>query len=106
MVRWNLIFPAALVGALTLQAVAAANEGDADAGRELAARWCSGCHNIEPDGPMKQQPPAFAAIVVYRSPDYIRSNIMVPHSGMPEVAQILGLELDDLMAFMMSLKRP
>ena len=53
---------------------------------------------------MKQDPPSFAAIAVYRSPDQIRSKIIAPHVGMPEVAQILGLEVDDLIAYIVSLE--
>jgi hypothetical protein len=52
---------------------------------------------------MKQEPPSFAAIAVYRSAEQIRSKIMVPHMGMPEVAQVLGLNVDDLVAYIVSL---
>lgn len=94
-----------LIGLLmTPQAVWA--EDYAEAGRVLASQWCSRCHNIEPDGEMKQQPPSFAAIAVYRSRDYIWTNIMVPHSDMPEIAQILGLNVNDLVAYIISLEKP
>jgi hypothetical protein len=29
---------------------------------------------------------------------------MVPHTGMPEVAQVLGLNVDDLVAYIVSLE--
>ena len=77
---------------LILLAVAASAR-NATNGRELAAQWCSGCHDIGPDGAFKQQPPSFAAIAVYRSSERIWATIIAPamHSGMPELVQILGL---------------
>lgn len=80
-------------------------QGDAEAGQDLAADWCSRCHDIGQQGQMKQDPPSFAAIAVYRSPDQIRSKIIVPHTGMPEVAQVLGLNVDDLVAYIVSLEQ-
>ena len=81
-------------------------QGDATAGRELAVKWCSRCHDIGPGGTFKQQPPAFAAIAVYRSPEQIRATIVAPgmHTGMPELVQILGLNAADLTAYIVSLE--
>jgi mono/diheme cytochrome c family protein len=79
-------------------------QGDADAGQDLAADWCSRCHDIGREGRMKQEPPSFAAIAVYRTADQIRSRIAAPHTGMPEIAQVLGLNLDDLVAYIVSLE--
>jgi mono/diheme cytochrome c family protein len=79
-------------------------QGDPENGQDLAADWCSRCHDIGREGRMKQEPPSFAAIAVYRSADQIRSKIMAPHTGMPEVAQVLGLNVDDLVAYIVSLE--
>jgi mono/diheme cytochrome c family protein len=78
----------------------------AAAGREIATKWCSRCHDVEPGGGFKQQPPAFAAIAVYRSPERILGTIVAPtmHSGMPELVQILGLNAADLTAYIVSLE--
>jgi mono/diheme cytochrome c family protein len=78
--------------------------GDAEAGRQLAIEWCSQCHDVMPGGQMRQEPPAFAAIAVYRSPEQIRARIVFPHQAMPEYAQILGLDADDLTAYIVSLE--
>jgi mono/diheme cytochrome c family protein len=78
-------------------------QGDAEAGQDLAGDWCSRCHDIGREGRMKQEPPSFAAIAVYRTADQIRSRIAAPHTGMPEIAQVLGLNLDDLVAYIVSL---
>jgi hypothetical protein len=53
---------------------------------------------------MKQEPPSFAAIAVYRAADQIRSKIAAPHTGMAEIAQVLGLNVDDLVAYIVSLE--
>ena len=95
-----------LVAALVLTSSAALAQGDAVAGRQLAMEWCSSCHNVAADGQMKQDPPSFAAIALYRSPEYIRSNIVAPHGAMPDIANVLGLNVDDLVAYITSLDRP
>jgi mono/diheme cytochrome c family protein len=79
-------------------------QGDAEVGQDLAADWCSRCHDIGREGRMKQEPPSFAAIAVYRTSEQIRSKIAAPHMGMPEIAQVLGLNLDDLVAYIVSLE--
>jgi mono/diheme cytochrome c family protein len=79
-------------------------QGDPEVGQNLAADWCSRCHDIGRQGQMKQDPPSFAAIAVYRSPDQIRDKIIAPHVAMPEVAQVLDLNVDDLVAYITSLE--
>ena len=79
-------------------------EGDPEVGQDLAADWCSRCHDIGREGQMKQEPPSFAAIAVYRTAEQIRSKITAPHMGMPEIAQVLGLNVDDLVAYIVSLE--
>ena len=95
-----------LVAALLLTSSATWAQGDAVAGRQLAMEWCSSCHDVATDGQMKQDPPSFAAIALYRSPEYIRSNIVAPHGAMPDIANVLGLNVDDLVAYITSLDRP
>ena len=95
-----------LAAALVPTSSATWAQGDAAAGRQLAMEWCSNCHNVAADGQMKQDPPSFAAIAMYRSPGYIRSNIVAPHGAMPDIANVLGLNVDDLVAYITSLDRP
>jgi mono/diheme cytochrome c family protein len=78
-------------------------QGDAEVGQDLAADWCSRCHDVGREGRMKQEPPSFAAIAVYRTAEQIRSKINAPHTGMPEIAQVLGLNVGDLVAYIVSL---
>ncbi len=100
--------PAIAIG-MSLAGTPVAAEGDAENGGRLAEQWCSGCHDISPDGPFKRDPPSFAAIAVYRSADQIFSRISlpVPHHGMPRIGQILDLEaIDDLVAYIAALEQP
>lgn len=99
-----LVHACAAIPALLLVSAAGA-EGDPEAGHQLAIEWCSSCHDTEPGGRMKEDPPSFAAIAVYRSPDQIRGKIIAPHTGMPEYATILGLDVDDLTAYIVSLEK-
>jgi mono/diheme cytochrome c family protein len=91
-----------LAGIALAQSPACA-QGDPEAGQNLAADWCSRCHDIGRQGQMKQDPPSFAAIAIYRSPDQIRDKIIAPHVAMPQVAQVLDLNVDDLVAYITSL---
>ncbi|MDH3661164.1 MAG: c-type cytochrome [Alphaproteobacteria bacterium] len=90
---------------LSISSVALA-DGDAVTGKEAAREWCARCHDVEPGGQLKQDPPAFTAIANFRSPEYIHANITFPHQRMPDVAQVLGLNVDDLVAYIVSLEEP
>ena len=90
---------------LSISSVALA-DGDAVAGKETAREWCADCHDVEPGGQMKHDPPTFTAIANYRSPDYIHANITFPHTAMPDVVHVLGLDVDDLVAYIVSLEEP
>ncbi len=82
-------------------------EDDAASGQALAREWCARCHQVEPGGAFKLQPPSFAAIAVYRSPDQIYGRIAFPplHAGMPQLAYILTPNnIDDLVAYISSLE--
>ena len=81
-----------------------AQEGDPANGRALAEEWCSRCHNIDAGGPMKQEPPAFAAVAEFRTENQILEKILSPHVAMPRVLLVLnGSEVDDLIAYIVSL---
>jgi mono/diheme cytochrome c family protein len=80
---------------------------DSAAGRQLAEKWCAKCHNIEKGGPFKLNPPSFASIAAYRTPDVIIGKIIAPsmHSGMPEPMWVLQREdIDNIAAYITSLE--
>ena len=101
MVRTSLAI--ALIG---LSGVAKAQDGNVTMGRQIAEEYCVTCHMIDRGGPFKQEPPSFAAIAVYRSPDQIRARIVQPiHSDMPRyIDYMIGGNIDDMVAYIASLE--
>ena len=97
------LLAAGLVAAPGLAGTATA-EGDIARGAEISTEWCSRCHNVAPGGAMKEEPPSFAAIAVYRSEGQMRGAMVAPHLGMPPLVEVLGLETDDLVAYITSLE--
>ncbi|WP_395708410.1 c-type cytochrome [Reyranella sp.] len=93
-------------GLLALLPVYAAAQ-DADAGREIARRWCTACHVVErtaTEAPANGLPtfPAIAARVDLSS-DQLRAAINPQHSRMPDLA-LSKRQQDDLIAYIFSLR--
>jgi mono/diheme cytochrome c family protein len=98
---------AALVLTALIASPASAQEGNATRGAELAQDFCAQCHDISATGPMKQHPPAFAAIARFRPEEQIRASIWFPalHEGMPQVINVLDRQsVADLTAYILSLE--
>ena len=98
---------AALVLTALIASPVGAQEGSIENGAELAAEFCAQCHDITATGPMKQHPPAFAAIAKFRPEEQIRASIWFPalHAGMPQVMNVLDREaVEDLTAYIVSLE--
>lgn len=76
---------------------------DAEAGRQLAERWCSNCHAVEPSSGVDQAP-TFEAIAKdpARSPDWIRTWLMTPHPTMPDMG-LSREEIESIIAYLQSL---
>lgn len=95
-------------GILTMVVVSPAiAQSDADLGAEIARESCVRCHNVEPDGPFKEQPPSFAAIAVYRSDEQIYGRIVFPplHAAMPQLGYLLTPDnVEHLVAYIRSLE--
>lgn len=104
--RWaRLAFCCAIL--MTASIPTAFAEGDTAKGAEVARETCTRCHNVEPGGAFKEQPPSFAAIAVYRSDEQIYGRIMFPplHSAMPQVGYRLSPEnVQHLVAYIRSLE--
>lgn len=93
--------------ALVCGAAAVQAQGDAAAGRALAEAECARCHDIEPGGAMKQMPPSFASIAVFRSADEITGRIWFPpmHSRMPPMHMLVTPDdVENLTAYIVSLE--
>jgi len=95
----------AAVLVLMLPGIAAAQ--DIERGRQLAQRWCSGCHTVErsPADARADGVPTFPAIAAMPgiSPDRLRAAMNPIHGRMPDLS--LGKrDQDDLAAYILSLR--
>jgi mono/diheme cytochrome c family protein len=93
-----------LMASLQMQNAFAA---DADQGRAIAERWCSGCHVVGPEqkSASNDQAPPFASIA--RKPDFDEGRLALlllsPHPNMPKLA-LSRLEIADLAGYIRTLK--
>lgn len=95
----------ALATVLCLSSVSPAMAaGNAQAGHELAQRWCTSCHIIDPSGRGPDTGPPFPT-VAQRSKDdrsWVRAWLADPHPPMPNF-NLSRQQIDDLMAYLDSL---
>jgi len=100
-----LIAAALLVGPIASWNRVAAQE---TAGRRLAETWCSNCHVVsaEQHRGASTGAPTFTAIADMKSttPMGLRVFLQTPHSAMPDL-HLTRNETDDLIAYIMSLRR-
>lgn len=75
----------------------------ADAGAELAARWCAACHVVAPSGAGTDAAPSFASIANQRSPDEIRSFLAKPHARPMRGFNLTTREIEDVTAYIVTL---
>jgi len=98
-----LIWFATLGGAPSVSA-----SGDVRAGHEIARTWCAACHVISPTagGTAVDAAPAFAAIANMTSTTEMALRVFrqTPHDRMPAY-QLSRLELDDVVAYLLSLRQ-
>ncbi len=81
--------------------------GNAAAGRRLATGWCSNCHGGDPSAAEPLMPaPYFAEIANRRDTTgyKLRVFLRTPHTRMPNYV-LSPDEIDDLVAYIMSLRR-
>jgi len=103
--RLNVFTYACLLAASVSAAYA---QGSILEGERAARKSCAICHNVEKNGPFKQNPPSFAAIAVYRSDNQIRNRIFYPdvHSGMrKQLGFVFSVDtVEDLVSYIRSLE--
>lgn len=97
------VFVLVLVLALATVWTRPAAAFDAEAGRQLAGKWCSNCHAVETSSGADQAPP-FEAIARDRSgsPDWIRAWLSTSHPNMPDMA-LSRMEIESIIAYLQSL---
>jgi S1-C subfamily serine protease len=95
-----------LAGAVALlSAHGALAAGDPARGRQLAATWCSACHQIGPAFPEHGPGPPFGKLAsdLKYSARYIKDWVIYPHATMPNF-RLSEPVLDDLVAYIHSLR--
>jgi mono/diheme cytochrome c family protein len=82
----------------------AAAAGDAQAGRNLAQRWCSGCHVVDQSGRGPDTAPPFPTIARQSQDDqgWLRAWLTAPHPPMPDL-NLSRQQIDDVIAYLDSL---
>jgi mono/diheme cytochrome c family protein len=94
---------------LTILPAQAKSPGDLTAGRRLADIWCANCHVVapEPRHEAGNPTPTFSTIAHRKSltPWYLHRFLLKPHGGMPDL-HLKPDETDDLIAYIVSLRRP
>lgn len=95
---------------LSLVAAGAARaQGDPEAGRALAQRWCSNCHMIDPGQADASATgvPTFAGVARMPSTTAMSLNafLRTPHVRMPDL-HLSNQEIDDVSAYILGLKAP
>ncbi len=98
---------AACLSALSTAPVLSQTIGDVEAGRMIASSLCVQCHRLtERDNDPDRMPPDFAAVA--NMPSFtelsMRVFLQTPHGPMPRY-QFSQNELDDIIAYIASLKR-
>jgi mono/diheme cytochrome c family protein len=100
-----------LVASLNLVGVvgpsASSFAADANKGKDIAERWCAGCHvvELEQKSPATDQAPPFASIA--RKPEFGADKLAIlllePHPNMPKLA-LSRTEVANLAEYILSLK--
>ena len=105
--RLRAILVAVLAVALGLVAASAAKAGDAASGGKLAAAWCSSCHATGAARRATDMAPPFVTIAndPVRTPTRLRVWLADPHPPMPNLS-LSNIEIDDILAWLDTLKRP
>jgi len=97
-----------LAGAASAPALAQ-QVGNVDSGRAIARKWCGSCHLVgnEPQGGATDAAPPFAALAAEPSTTEfrLRAFFMTPHQRMPDI-RLSRDETDDIIAYILSLRRP
>ena len=108
--RWMILscFVALALLAARSPGVAQPADGDPASGRQIATRLCSSCHHVLPIFlPDKADAPSFQSIADLPSTTGISLYVFLHsnHRNMPDLI-VSSAELNDLIAYILSLKKP
>jgi mono/diheme cytochrome c family protein len=97
------------LGTMLVLVAGTARAQDVQAGHQLAATWCSACHQVEAkaSGPVSDTVPSFAAVAAMSSTTALslRVFLMTPHPAMPNFT-LSRREIADVSAYILSLRPP
>lgn len=86
---------------------AAGDTVDASAGRALAERWCSGCHDVRPAGRLSPNrfAPTFSELAALPGFSEMSVRVMLrsEHLTMPQI-KFTAEQMDDIVGYLISLK--
>ena len=90
--------------ALIMIAASAARAQDAETGKDLAERWCRGCHVVGPASGGSDEAPPFRQIApkAASDPDKLRAWLVNPHPPMPDPG-LTTRQIEDIIAYIRSL---
>jgi cytochrome c len=105
----RVLWAAILASLIGWAAEACAQGGDVAAGRQLAQRWCSECHQMDGrPGRVESHPESLSFVEIANEPAITPLSLRVffrsSHENMPNV-HISPSQADDLSAYILSLKR-
>jgi mono/diheme cytochrome c family protein len=105
---WVARIIAAAALALVALPAGAQESADRSAGHDLAVRWCSSCHVVDP-GQQHQGSdavPTFAAIAAMNSTTAtsLRAFLATPHARMPDY-KLTGDDITNVSAYILSLRK-
>jgi mono/diheme cytochrome c family protein len=108
--RWMIAsyFVASMILVAQSPALAQAVAGDPASGRKIATTLCSSCHRVLPMTlPDEGDPPSFQSIADQPSTTGISMNVFLHsnHNNMPDFI-LSSAEANDLIAYILSLKKP
>lgn len=88
-------------------AIAPARAGDAESGKALALRWCSNCHQVGSRMPAQDAVPPLREVASrpYANRQWLTGWLLDPHPPMPKL-NLTRREIDDLVAFLLTLRTP
>jgi mono/diheme cytochrome c family protein len=91
-----------LAGLVSAQNVASI-EPSPEAGAEIAARWCAGCHVVSKSGAGTDAAPSFPSIATRREETELRVFLSKPHAQAMRGFTLTRREVEDVVAYIQSL---
>jgi mono/diheme cytochrome c family protein len=74
-----------------------------EAGADLAARWCAGCHVVADNGAGTDAAPSFVSIAHKRNAEELKAFLAKPHAKPMRGFTLSSREIEDVVAYIVSL---